>query len=111
MEHAYPIVERLKEHTEYASKIQENDADFNNVILRIMNSLDEYELWFTSLKEEGMIRELDSIDGDLLNHLVGLSSFVNQRRRHGQPYISQNIESFSRLCASSEKLLGNWLMS
>ena len=111
MEHAYPIIERLKNHSNYAHEVQHNDVDFNNVIVSLEKCLDEFDVWFNSFKEEGMIRELDSVNRELLNHLVGLSIFASQKRRHGIPYISQNIDILSKLCSSGENLLGNWLMS
>jgi hypothetical protein len=111
LEHAYPIVERLRNHSNYAHEVLHDDFDFKNAIGSVTDSLDEYFLWFDSFKEEGMIRELDSINSELLDHLVGLANYASQKNRHGNTYISQNIDDFSKLCASSEKLLGDWLMS
>jgi hypothetical protein len=109
MEHAYSKVERLKEHSEYAYKVQNDDADFTNVLYRVTNALDEYEIWFTSFKEEGMIPELSSVNRELLDHLVGIANFSYQKRRYGIIFISQNIDDFSKLCVSSENLLRRWL--
>jgi hypothetical protein len=58
-----------------------------------------------------MIRELDSVDRKLLDHLVGLSNYSKQKNLHGDMFISQNIQNFSNLCITSEKLLAHWLMN
>lgn len=112
LEHAYPIVERLKQHSDYANNIQlqNNDDDLNEVLGRVYTSLDEFEIWFTGFKEDGLIRELDSIDKDLLNHFVGLFNYASQNRRHGPAYISQRIEAFSKYCVMCEQLLAHRLM-
>lgn len=102
---AYPIVERLKNGSDYANTIQFDDVDFNNVLNRIDDSLEQFELWFIFFKEQGMIPVLDSLNGELLNHLVGIANYSSQKRRNGVSFLSQNIDDFSMLCESCEELL------
>jgi hypothetical protein len=108
IEHAYPIIERLKKHSEYATQLQDEES-FNSIINQVNVSLQEYSKWFENFKENGMIPQLDSLDKELVAYLVGLSSFACQYKRHGIIYISQNIESLSRLSDLSENFVCQWL--
>lgn len=110
LERAYPKIERLKQHSQYARGIQDNEETYKNTLQVISTCLNEYDAWFSSFKEQGMTRELDSINPELLSHLVGLYSYASQKNHHGIEYISQNIDKFSKLCVSNEVLLSKWLM-
>lgn len=84
---------------------QIGSEDFNNILLKVTTTLDEYSKWFIKLREGGMIPALDSIDKNLLDHLSGLFSYASLSKRHGSPYLSEQIKNFSIHCKKSEILL------
>jgi hypothetical protein len=100
LESAYPIVERLNQHSAYAARIQlqENESEASGIFGKVTFALDEYTEWFNVLKEDGMIPELDSIDRKLLNRLSGLFSHARLSHLHGSTYLSQQIQSLSEYC-------------
>jgi hypothetical protein len=100
LESAYPIVERLSQHSEYAAKTQleDNEIEFNQVMTKIAYGLDEYAVWFNTLKEDGMVPELDSIDRKLLDHLSGMFNHARLYQIHGTQYLSQQVQNLSKYC-------------
>lgn len=102
---AYPIIERLAQYSEYAAGMQQiGSEDFNDTLLKVTTTLDEYSKWFIKLREGGMIPALDSIDKNLLDHLSGLFSYASLSKRHGSPYLSEQTKNFSIYCKKSEIL-------
>jgi len=92
---AYPIIERLAQDSQYVASLQQNGSeDFNDILLKVTTSLDEYSQWFIKLREGGMIPALDSLDKNLLNHFSGLFNYASLTKRHGSPYLSQQPKLF-----------------
>lgn len=111
LESAYPIVDRLSRHSEYAAKtqLQDDRNELPRILEKVTSTLNEYSQWFNELMEDGMIPELDSIDRKLLNHLSGLFNYARLCQFHGQVYLSEQIQNLSKYCTPCRTYLAHRL--
>jgi len=107
LESAYPIVERLGQHSKYAANMQlQNDLnETSRILAKVTLSLYEYSKWFDSLKEDGMIPELDYIDRDLLDYLGGLFNYAFLCKVRGLAYLSEQIQNLAKHCLICQNYL------
>ena len=111
LEAAFPIIENLAGDSQYAKSLQirGDDGEFQRVLERVSDSLEEYDKWYTRFQVAGLSPALESIDPDLLARFNGILMNTRLLKLHGITYLSQNMQEFAQYCQKCKSALKNRL--
>lgn len=94
VEAASPLVTRIDEHAEFATKMLHGSGEHepSAQITKLKSVLIQFVEWYSQFEQRGMRPELESIDRELYDHLTGLFNLARFCSLYGDTYLSQNLD-------------------
>lgn len=91
-----PMIEKILEDSGYALKIlNRGQTEGEDLILqnkKIIQRLTVFQEWYELFQNRGMKFELESVNKELQERLVGLFNIAILSIKHGETYVSQNLK-------------------
>jgi hypothetical protein len=112
LESAFPILEKLDQDSDYATRIQQRDDEneFNRITDRLCSEMEEFYAWYLQFQEDGLKPELQSVNRLLCAYLDGMFVFAKMSIRYRESYISQKTKEISDLSNKCKRELELQLM-